>query len=519
MGQLKQLAGILALASPAFAAFSVYALHDPDALKASLGVTSECLSALNYTVECDGPSAVRATKNSDNDIAWSMDDLTTLCTDGCSKSLSTWLDAVEQKCEGEEVTINGLVVDPKAFPMKYISGYDLACLRDSNDNWCFYEAQDWDSGVFTSWDKKQPDSCSGENPPADCDKKGSEEDVDTLYVTNSYDKELYCSECFMLLWRQRIESPVFPQGNLLDHFTKQFSKLEAACSTKLSLITPAPTVVLGAKDTLPPATGYHTDGSTVFRYASPPAPTTTTEEPLAKRTAAPRAIKTFYTPATPDRTPQLGAMAPCGKYYNVVAGDTCVSISREFEVTMDELLTYNPELHPNCENLWANFAICVAPVSPSPMTEDSSCGENNAGATCDGSPFGSQTTNAGRCVPCGPEATAAPDAPDAQGQTVHDEEPPEEPHIEQPPKDVPAGDDDDRKKAKLPLPSGKYPLPSNSTMISKDGSCNEYISCVGSPFGVCCSTSGWCGYGKPWCGVGNCVSGHCDTEDEASGKP
>lgn len=46
MGQLKQLAGILALASPAIAAFSVYALHDPDALKASLGVTSECLSAL-----------------------------------------------------------------------------------------------------------------------------------------------------------------------------------------------------------------------------------------------------------------------------------------------------------------------------------------------------------------------------------------------------------------------------------------------------------------------------------------
>ena len=101
-------------------------------------------------------------------------------------------------------------------------------------------------------------------------------------------------------------------------------------------------------------------------------------------------------------------------------------------------------------------------------------------------------------MPCGPEATAAPDA---QGQTVHDEEPPEEPHIEQPPKDTPAGDDDDRKKAKLPLPSGKYPLPSNSTMISKDGSCNEYISCVGSPFGVCCSTSGWCGYGKPWCGT------------------
>ncbi|EFQ97480.1 hypothetical protein MGYG_00520 [Nannizzia gypsea CBS 118893] len=509
MGQLKSLGGFLALASPAIAAFNVYALHDQDALKASLGVTSECLSALNYTVECDGPNAVRATKNSDSDLAWSMDDLTTLCTDGCSKSLSTWLEVVEQNCDGEEVTINGLVVDPKAFPLKYISGYDLACLRDSNDNWCFYEAQDWDSGVYTSWDKKQPDACSSENPPADCDIVNSE-DADTLYVTNAYDKELYCSECFMLLWKQRIESPVFPQGNLLDHFTKQFSKLEAACSTNLPSITPAPTVVLGAKDTVPPSTGYRLDESTVFRYNKPPE-ATITKAPVAKRTPVPRAIKTFYTPAITDRTTQLGAMVACGKYYNVVTGDTCDSISAEFEVTMDELLAYNPELHPNCDNLWANFAICVAPVSPAPMAVDGNCGENDADATCNGSPFGS-------CTPCGPEATAPPEI-----QTAPEEEPPvDEPPSEEPPKDIPYDDSNhEHDKEKQPHPSGKLHLPSgaiNSTMISKDGTCNKYIRCVGSPFGNCCSTSGWCGYGKAWCGIGNCVSGFCDTEDEAAGK-
>ncbi|KAM5508786.1 hypothetical protein McanMca71_000758 [Microsporum canis] len=451
MRQSKLFGGVLALASPAIAAFNVYALHDREALRASLGVSPECLSALNYTVQCDGPNAVRATKNSESDLTWSMENLTTLCTDGCSKSLTTWLEVVEQNCDGEELVVNGLIVDPKAFPLKYISGFDLACLQDS-------------------WDKK-PVACGGENPPADCDKKDPEGDADTLIVTNAYNKELYCSECFMLLWRQRIESPVFPQGNLMDHFTEQFNRLQAACSTKLPQATPDPTVVLRAKASTTLDSGYGVGASTVFRYTQPPA-VTVTEEAIARRGSAPRALQTFYTTAIPDRTTQLGAIEACGKYYNVVPGDTCNAISAEFEVTMDELLEYNPK-----------------------------CNDQ------------------GRCEPCEPEATTPPSPRTEPDEKPSNKEPFEEKSSDEPPKDM---EDDDRDKGKPTHTKDENPLPTgggNSTMISKDGSCNDHIICVGSPFGNCCSTSGWCGFGPAWCGVGNCVSGDCDTEDKTSGKP
>ncbi|KAK2865425.1 hypothetical protein FQN49_003590 [Arthroderma sp. PD_2] len=518
MGQLKLL-GALALVSPAIAAFNVYALHDREAVVSSLGVSAGCLSALNYTVQCDGPNAIRASKNPDNGVTWTMENLTSLCTDDCSKSLSTWLETVEDKCDGEEVMANGLAVDPKAFPMKYISGYELACLQDSNDNWCFFEAQNWDNSVYTSWDKKL-DPCKGDNPPADCDKKESEGNADTLYVTNAYDKELYCSECFLLLWRQRIESPVFPQGNLMDHFTEQFNKMEAACSTKLPLTTPAPTLVHSPKASASTTNGYGMGAPTIYRSTQPPV-ATVTEDVVGRRSITARAIKTFYTAAIPDTTTQLGAMEECGKYYKVVPGDTCNSISAQFDVTLEELLEYNPRLDWNCENLWANFAICVAPVSPSPMAVDGNCGENNPDATCNGSPFGSyasdQCNDKGRCEPCEPKATASPRHQTAPGEEPPNEESPKEglPR-EEPPKDDTKNEDQEKETPALPPHEDTKPLPTsggNGTMISKDGSCNKYILCGGTPYGKCCSTSGYCGSGPAWCGIGNCISGDCDTKD------
>lgn len=41
------------------------------------------------------------------------------------------------------------------------------------------------------------------------------------------------------------------------------------------------------------------------------------------------------------------------------------------------------------------------------------------------------------------------------------------------------------------------------TNISKDGKCSKKVSCLGSGFGDCCSTSGYCGSGPKWCGMVN----------------
>lgn len=52
--------------------------------------------------------------------------------------------------------------------------------------------------------------------------------------------------------------------------------------------------------------------------------------------------------------------------------------------------------------------------------------------------------------------------------------------------------------------------------VSRDGKCGKQTTdnatCVGSPFGPCCSQSGYCGNGTAYCGAGNCQSGSCSSE-------
>ncbi|KMP01834.1 hypothetical protein CIRG_01973 [Coccidioides immitis RMSCC 2394] len=67
----------------------------------------------------------------------------------CSASLASWLSTVEKECSKDEVTTNGILFEPKAFPLKYIAGHDLACLRDVSDTFCILESQKWDGSVYT----------------------------------------------------------------------------------------------------------------------------------------------------------------------------------------------------------------------------------------------------------------------------------------------------------------------------------------------------------------------------------
>ncbi|KAF2402770.1 hypothetical protein EJ06DRAFT_547182 [Trichodelitschia bisporula] len=63
------------------------------------------------------------------------------------------------------------------------------------------------------------------------------------------------------------------------------------------------------------------------------------------------------------------------------------------------------------------------------------------------------------------------------------------------------------------LPAALLPRQMPASGVSLDGHCGEKTpansTCVGSPFGSCCSTSGYCGSGVEYCGAGNCQSGAC----------
>ncbi|EPQ66796.1 Chitin deacetylase [Blumeria graminis f. sp. tritici 96224] len=53
--------------------------------------------------------------------------------------------------------------------------------------------------------------------------------------------------------------------------------------------------------------------------------------------------------------------------------------------------------------------------------------------------------------------------------------------------------------------------PVNNKSVSQDGSCSATVTCQGSTFGNCCSSSGWCGSSTYYCGAGcDSSSGSCD---------
>ena len=67
---------------------------------------------------------------------------------------------------------------------------------------------------------------------------------------------------------------------------------------------------------------------------------------------------------------------------------------------------------------------------------------------------------------------------------------------------------------------GSRKLRHRSRYKSTTGECGPLFAdnktCTGTQFGVCCSTSGFCGNSTDYCGVGNCYDGACDTESSSS---
>jgi hypothetical protein len=187
---------------------------------------------------------------------------------------------------------------------------------------------------------------------------------------------------------------------------------------------------------------------------------------------APTAAGSYYVTASASAPTQTGTASNCGLYYNVAAGDTCNSINLRFGINFETLRSLNPELNKDCTNLWLNYAVCVAPVSPAPLSGDGTCGSAHGHATCEGTSFGLCCSTSGYCGSshdyCGPGNCAS-------GNCTGD-----------------------------------------STGVTTDGTCGPNYgstTCDNPSFGPCCSTSGYCGSSKDYCGAGNCYSGACDEDN------
>jgi hypothetical protein len=89
---------------------------------------------------------------------------------------------------------------------------------------------------------------------------------------------------------------------------------------------------------------------------SSPAPTTTTPAPASTSKSGVHAETTKAPDTVKPANVIDGAAAGCTKYFVPKSGDTCASAP----VDLSTLLKLNPQLNPQCTNLWADYGYCVA---------------------------------------------------------------------------------------------------------------------------------------------------------------
>ncbi|KAJ5797052.1 uncharacterized protein N7518_005592 [Penicillium psychrosexuale] len=558
----------------AAADFALYKNYDADALIAGLSLSSTCLAALNTTVSCN-ETAISLLGHGADIHFWATAEVENLCTTDCVSSLSFWKDNVATVC-AEETTIQGnVVVKARALPLTFTYNSDLVCMKDSSSNWCFLVSQTWQGSDYIRWDPTMCFADGDDNSTvapecADPDFDVGDISDDMSALTNIYEEKLFCNECFLNLYRQRLLNPWLPVTNFTDYLVDQFNLVQTNCSTTLPYSTSASTLYVGTAtattttsvtttgssatttptclgqmvqplqnwltcndlcDTYNISTGdarvatgdyaCYFDEATCFprpceidtvwdtpscdglatRYSNSTYTVTTAQllswntniqgscsgiaagqrvcksdanqtrreksapggtfpKPNATITAPGATSEpTYYTAATAAYPTQSGTISECGNYYLVVAGDDCSTIDLRFGLNFSQLQEYNPYLNSTCGNLWLNYDICVAPVTPETVSTDGTC---PAGVTCVGSAFGDCCSPFGYCG---------------------------------------TGSD--------------YCVSTGNGTATQDGTCGpDYggTTCI-PKFGNCCSIYGYCGNGTTYCGAGNCYSGSCDTDN------
>ncbi|EEA28854.1 hypothetical protein PMAA_036450 [Talaromyces marneffei ATCC 18224] len=339
----------------------------------------------------------------------------------CLNSLTNWSESVEQACQGQTVLQSGVIVEAKALSLSFTHNADIACLQDSQDNWCFFESQTWQGSDYIRYD---PAMCwNDEDNPTICDDPDfdiSSLTEDMMAITNLYNTSLHphqhvwakwfnqsligslvmifatstMSQQVMHVWPQGIliailivlsvfHRPVtynpfgtHPVGKRITMAIPSESLAKLASNTTYNV---SETQFLSWNGNILGSCDGVANGQRICLQApggTYPSPSVTIVAPTGTA---------YYTTATPAYPTQSGTITDCGLYYQVGTSDDCSTVDLRFGITFSQLKKLNTYLDDSCSNLWLNYDICVAEVVQPAISTDGSCG---LGVTCIGSTFG-----------------------------------------------------------------------------------------------------------------------------------
>lgn len=320
-------------------AFNLYPFVDSTALAKGLNVSVDCVVALNETVNCDD-DLFQWTVTVD-DHWWETDNLTTLCTPGCTASAQAWNTDVTSACANDDLVVQGSLVPAATVAGRFWDGLQVACLQSSSSDWCLYESQSW-----VGSDVVRPDCTVVVDDPSCSDPANVT--ADNARLANLYSDELLCSDCFIRLFDLRLASDYLPDSDYSEYLVAQFQDIQDVCSTSVGAIStrafggfaPAfPTVVSAVTTT---TIGIPSGSSSVLTSTATTSTTSSTS-----------------IVATPTPT-QTGMISSCDDFYLVGAGDGCFDIASNYSITLEDFYAWNKDVTDDCSaGLWPDYYYCV----------------------------------------------------------------------------------------------------------------------------------------------------------------
>ncbi|SPQ21516.1 05f4d12e-4c34-47ca-9eeb-bd15fa2afc2d [Thermothielavioides terrestris] len=342
-----------ALLTPAAHAFSLYPTVNGDALAQALGISSDCLAALNETVSCD--DSLFSWTVSVDDYWWEADNLTTLCTPQCTASAATWVSDVLSGCINDDIVIQGKAVPAASVAERFGEGLAIACLQTSKPaqadsaGWCMLESQNW-----VGSDVVRPDCTADPTDPSCSDPANVT--ADNARLSNLYPASMLCSDCFLKLFNLRLSSNYLPDHDYSDYLVDQLQDIQDVCSSTLGAISTR-------------AWGGYPDATTVASNATTTSEFTST---VPGSTTSTTTTATTTTVVTPTPT-QSGMVDNCDKFAFAVANSTCFDIAQNNSITLQDFYMWNAGVGTDCQNLWANTYYCVGIELPPGFFSSSAC--------------------------------------------------------------------------------------------------------------------------------------------------
>ncbi|KAI1880137.1 hypothetical protein JX265_001758 [Neoarthrinium moseri] len=350
------------LASPLLA-FNLYPGVDQTKLAAALNITTACVQALNETLpECD-QTLLQMTASLEN-YWWTDDNLTALCGNNCSLSVTNWNMDSAAACDEQYFTAYGKLVPIWTVTERYVESLGVACLESWSDDfdWCLTESQEW-----VGLDILRADCDANPTDPT-CAGNVTDIPESSIRMANLYPDEILCNGCFIDMLYTRVTSNYLPDSDHSDYLADQLLDIQDVCNkTRPDFTMRLPTTY----DTAPPLTSLNLGSTTTT--SSTAAPTTTcagqaipagslTCDDLSARYGVSTGALQWYTNSDQCTVRSTACLPPPCQLKQVKVGDSCASLAAGVagNITKVQFQKWNPYVLGLCDSLTEAQYVCVS---------------------------------------------------------------------------------------------------------------------------------------------------------------